>query len=362
MKLKYQVAGFLGLWLFPTMVFAAAPNDPLYKHQWYLRQIHAEEAWAVTTGKPTVTVALIDAGVDIYHPDLLSAFWVNAGELPGDGIDNDGNGYIDDVRGWNFERKSADVRPVGTADTLDEIWSHGTAMMALIAARQNDLTGMTGVAPGIRVMPLVVLGTDGFGNLDDAEEAVRYAIRMKADVINLSLAGFESDEELAMALADAEQAGIVVVAATGNSDMPEGFDLDTDPLYPVCSEDEMQSIIGVTGSDVLDQHAAYANVGASCTDIAAPGYDLMSARPSQEHDGSAATSSGLYFTGLIGTSAAAPLVSGAAALIKSVHPEWTPAHIRAQLFTTADMIEEGVARGQKGAMGFGRLNIGAALR
>lgn len=362
MKLKYQVASIIGLLILPVQVLAAAPNDPLYPRQWYLKQIGAEEAWKVSIGKPSVTVALIDAGVDIYHPDLLDAFWVNSKELPGDKVDNDGNGYVDDVRGWNFAMESPDVRPVGNADTLDAVWSHGTAMMALIAARQNDFVGMSGVAPGVRVMPLVVLGTDGFGNLDDATEAIYYAIRMKADVINLSLAGFETDEKLERALAEAERAGIVVVAATGNSDMPEGFDLDTDPVYPVCGEDAAHAIIGVTGSDVLDQHAAYANVGASCTDLAAPGYDLLSARPTQEPNGASVTSSGMYFSGLIGTSAAAPLVSGAAALIKSVHPEWSPARIRAQLFAAADPIEEGVGRDQKGRLGYGRLNIGAALR
>lgn len=341
-------------------VSAAAPNDPLYGRQWYMKQIHAEDAWKVTVGKPTVTVALIDSGVDIYHPDLLDAFWINHGELPGDGIDNDHDGFVDDVMGWNFTNKTGDVRPQGTSTTYEEVWSHGTATAALIAARQNDYIGITGIAPKVRIMPLVVLDGDGFGTIESTIEAINFAIAKKVDVINMSLAGYETDPRLTQALIDAEKAGIVVVAATGNDDNPDGADVGMLPVYPACSEKE-NTVIGVTGTDVLDQHAAYANYGSACTDIAAPGFDMLSAKPSNEPPGSDVTSTQFYLDHLTGTSLSSPLVAGVAALIKSVKPNWTPAQIRDRLFSTVDQIEEAVGRGQVGKLGHGRLDAGKAL-
>lgn len=352
----------MGVLSLAAPAYAAAPNDPSYGRQWYLKQIQAEEAWKVTQGKPEVTVALIDSGIDIYHPDLLDAFWINHGELPGDHIDNDQDGFVDDVMGWNFTRGNGDVRPSGNTTTLEEVWSHGTAMGALIAARQNDHVGISGLAPRVRLMPLVVLDGDGYGNMEQATEAVRYAIMKHADVINLSLAGYEPDDELTQALSDAEAAGIVVVAAVGNDANPEGTDVGAVPVYPACSEDTKHSVIGVSATDVLDQHAAYTNYGAACTDIAAPGFDLLSARPSSEPPGSSVTNTEFYIDHLSGTSLSAPLVSATAALIKSVRPQWTPAQIRDRLYSTTDLIEEAIGRGQVGKLGHGRLNAGNALK
>ncbi len=346
-----------------SSIVRIAPNDPLWNQQWYLRQIGADSAWAVTTGTPRVVVAIIDVGIDITHPDLQENIWVNPNERAGDGIDNDANGFIDDVHGWNFVNGSEDVRPMYGSTGSEEAWSHGTMVASLIGAKGNDGFGMTGVAWNIRLMPLVTLDGNGSGSTQDIIRAIRYAIRMKVDVINLSLAGYEQDPSLTDAIHRALEAGIVVVGANGNSDKDtRGINIDETPSYPVCGEQSEDAIIGVGGTNRRDQKAPYANFGTLCTDISAPGSDLLAARPS--HTRGASEDGQLipnYREGVGGTSLASPLVAGAAALLKSAHPTWTVTQIQTRLYNTADALSASQSSGTKTVLGYGRLNIGRAL-
>lgn len=332
---------------------AFTPNDPLYRDQWYLHQIDAERAWDITTGEPGVIVALIDSVVDIDHPDLKDNLWINPREIPNDGIDNDRNGLIDDVHGWNFAESSNAITPKqGDLDSAVKI--HGTVTASLIVGKGNNGLGIAGMAWNARIMPLVVLDRNGFGQTRSIVKAMEYAVLQGAKVINISLVGPEPDERLRQIMENATAAGVTIVAATGNNfAQREGGNLDINKAYPVCGESVSSTILGVTGTDVLDQRAPYANYGTSCTDLAAPGFDLLAARPSTSTSLDVAT----YVSGVYGTSVAAPLVAGTAALIKSVKPDWTPAQIRNRLLETADRIEE-----VPGKMGAGRLNAGRALQ
>ncbi|GEM_PF-1596720 len=340
------------------------PDDPRWERQWYLRQIHAPEAWSVTTGTRNVIVAVIDGGVDITHPDLRDNMWVNEKEIPGDGIDNDGDGYVDDVHGWNFVTDSPDVRPVFKRVQAEEAWSHGTMIASLIGAKGNDATGMAGVAWNVRLLPLVVLDADGAGTTADIEKAIRYAVNHGASVINLSLVGYDYDEALDQLIRNAADAGVVIVAATGNDDTSKsGINLDDTPAYPVCNDGGRNAVLGVGGTDPLDQKAPYANYGRVCTDISAPAQSIMAARPTFPHGDAtrAPVNVPKYAEDVTGTSLASPLVAGVAALIKSVRPAWTVAQIQERILQTADPIEKDTASGQKGTFGFGRLNAGRAL-
>src|SRR5688572_674890 len=296
---------FAAFFLFASTVHAAervVPNDPLYYRQWALKQIHAEEGWVYTTGSRDVVIAVIDAGVDIRHPDLWGNVWVNEGEIVDDGIDNDGNGYIDDIFGWNFVNDTSWVGPMDAYMQQDDTWSHGTIVASLVAARGNNGEGIAGVTWNSRFMPLVVLDGDGFGNIPSVVKAIRYAIQNGASIINLSLTGFENDPELDQVIRDAEAANILVVVAAGNDSETEGQDLADLPVYPACSASVTSTLIAVTGTDVIDQRAPYADFGAACTDIAAPGHELIGAHPTRNAKSSRATSTPLYVDTITGTS------------------------------------------------------------
>jgi subtilisin family serine protease len=359
------VASVLGVFLsIGSVVFAAesvSPNDPLYHRQWALRQIKADVAWGVTTGSRDVVVAVIDGGVDIRHPDLWPNIWINEGEVAEDGIDNDGNGFVDDVFGWNFVNGSASVLPIESPQQPDDAWSHGTIVASLLGAKGNNAEGIAGVTWNARIMPLVVLDGDGYGNIPNIVLAIRYAITRGANIINLSLTGYDNDAALDEVLREAEEANVLVVVAAGNDGDEEGRDLAELPVYPACSGTPSSTLIAVTGTDVLDQRAPYADFGSACTDLAAPGHELIGAHPVTNAPTSLSTTTQRYIDTITGTSAAAPLVSGTAALIKSIKPDWTPRQIRDRILDATDIIEEGVAPGMLGKLGRGRLNVGRAV-
>lgn len=354
-------AALLGCVLFfPFCASALTPNDPLFERQWYLRQIGADKAWDITTGSSSVVVAVLDAGVDATHPDIRENMWVNADEIASNGIDDDRNGYVDDVRGWNFITGSSDTRPLVVRDQVDEALAHGTIVSSIIAGRGNDGYGVAGVSWQTKIMPLVVLDGDGFGAVQPIAEAVRYAVANGAHIINISLVGYETDDELDLALYQAWKAGVLVVAAAGNTGARSlGDDLEHQPAFPACSLAGSPAILAVSATDALDQKAPFANFGRTCVGISAPGFEFVAAHPLTNGD---VASSSAFITGLSGTSAAAPLVSGAAALLKSLRPEWRANEIRARLVRTADPIEEMQARVVRGGMGSGRLNVGRAVK
>lgn len=339
------------------------PNDPYWSRQWYLRQIHMPDAWQIATGSPRVVVAVLDGGVDITHPELRDNIWTNPREIASDGIDNDQNGLVDDLHGWNFVSKNSDVGPIMSRyPQAEESWSHGTFVASLIGARGNNGVGMSGVAWRVQIMPLTVLDSDGFGNMQTVIQALRYAIQQHVDIINLSLSGTEYNEDLEQILKEAYDAGIFVVAATGNNEGSKfGVNTDVTPVYPACMDAQNNVVFGVGGTDTLDQKAPYANFGRSCTDLVAPAQAFFGARPSYHRTTDQSTSTAYYLEGMTGTSLAAPLVSGAAALLKSVRPDLTPEQIGEALRYSADSIETSLPIEEQGRMGAGRLNVARAL-
>ncbi|HWQ99255.1 MAG TPA: S8 family serine peptidase [Candidatus Methylomirabilis sp.] len=338
---------------------ARVPNDTFYPQQWYLRQINAEAAWNKTTGSDRVVVAVIDTGVDVDHEDLRENIWMNTGEIPGNGIDDDKNGYVDDVHGWNFLAKTNDVRPKESGST-EEGFVHGTLVASLIGARGDNGIGVAGVAWRVKIMPIVALDETGGGSSDDVADAVRYAVANGAHVINLSLEGYTNSTELAAALAYARSKGVLTVAASGNAEDPTGIDLDVLRVYPACmSLDSSFGVIAVGGTDTLDQKALYSNFG-SCVNVLAPSYNIFGARPISP----ASTSTGArigYEGDYSGTSLAAPLVAGVGALLKSAHPLWQADEIKARLIASALPIEDMQFAAFKGKLGRGRLDAATAL-
>jgi subtilisin family serine protease len=338
---------------------ARTPNDPYYGRQWYLDKVNAESAWDAETGSPDVIVAVIDTGVDIYHEDLKDNIWENPGEIAGNGRDDDGNGFTDDIYGWNFVRGSNDIRPF-RAGSSEEAYVHGTSVSSIIAARGNNGAGIAGVAWGVRIMSIVGLDERGNGSTTDIANAVYYAVRNGADIINLSIEGPMRDEQLDEALAYARSKGVLTVTAAGNSDMYRGTDLDVSPVYPACaSVDGIYGVIAVSGTGQSDLKAGYANYG-SCVDVSAPSEDIFAAEPMGWSSAIPGDIPG-YGGGYSGTSLAAPLVSGAAALLKSLHPSWGATELRDRIIQTAHPIDENNIPRYRGGLGTGRLDIGAAL-
>jgi subtilisin family serine protease len=337
------------------------PNDSLYSGQWYLRQIGLPVAWEKSTGSPDVVVAVLDSGVDINHPDLKENIWRNPGEVDNDRIDNDNNGFTDDVHGWDFIEWSSDPRPSAVPPYSRTALHHGTLVAGLIGAVGNNQVGVAGVTWRTKIMPLRVLDRQGQGDVEQVAQAVDYAVKNGANVINLSFVGSGFSQRLYDSLRAAHTAGVVIVVAAGNTaDHTSGGDLDVSLLYPICYDATDVSgenwILGVTATDTLDQRASFANVGSLCVDIAAPGVNITSTQVFDPginlHDA--------YGGPWQGTSLAAPLVAGAAALLKSAERNLTNQDIIKRLTSTTDDI---TTLNQKlgNKLGRGRLNVGKAL-
>jgi subtilisin family serine protease len=249
---------------------ATLPNDPLFANLWGLNNgsdtdIDAPEAWDITAGSSDVVVAVIDSGVDYNHPDLALALWTNPGEIPGDGLDNDGNGYPDDVMGWDFVDNDN--------DPMDS-HNHGTHVAGTIAAVGNNSTGITGVCWIAKIMALRFLDAFGVGTTDKAISAIEYANDKGAHVINNSWGGTGYSQALEDAI-DASTA--VVVCAAGNT----GTNNDSTPFYPASFTSA--NIIAVAATDQSDNRASFSNYGVTSVDVGAPGTNIYSCRPAREN-------------------------------------------------------------------------------
>jgi subtilisin family serine protease len=336
-----------------------AVNDPYLGKQWYLDRVRAHEAWAKTSGAADVVVAVLDTGVDIDHPDLKDNIWLNRGEVPNDGIDNDGNIYVDDVNGWDFVAGDNNPRP-----DFKEWWftkegiDHGTIIAGVIGAVANNSRGIAGAAWGTKIMPIRVLDSAGSGDVLTVIEGIDYAVEKGADVINLSFIGSGFSKSLFLALERAYKAGIVVVAAIGNQS-GVGQDLDVEPQYPVCyygGEGE-NIVIGVAATDKEDRKAPFSNYGTKCVDVSAPGVDFWS---TVAYNPGMADFEEYYSGGWSGSSVAAPLVSATAALIKSLNRDLGVTEIRSLLTVNADNIDNNNPD-YKGKLGKGRLNMARVI-
>ena len=289
----------------------AATNDPEYSKQYHLENtgqtggsagsdVKANGAWKSSTGKGVI-VAIADTNVDIEHPDIAPNVWTNAGEVAGDGKDNDGNGYVDDVHGWNFGKNSN--RPQDGGQT------HGTHVAGIIGAQQNNGVGGSGVAPDVTLMPLAILTSNA--TTANAIKAFGYAVRNGANVISNSWGNNIYEPALAEAVRQTVAAGVSVVVAAGN----ENWDTGVNGSYP----DNYAGSFSVAASDSKDAKASYSNRGTLTIDVAAPGDKIHSTLP------------GGKYGQMSGTSMAAPVVSGLLALVKARFPHLSMQEVEARV-------------------------------
>jgi subtilisin family serine protease len=331
---------------------AAVPNDPYFNRMYALNNtgqtggvsdadVDAAEAWNATTGRAGVVVAVIDEGVDISHPDLRSNIWTNPGEVAGNRVDDDGNGYVDDVNGYDFANDDASVYdPDPITGTGDE---HGTHVAGTIAASGNNGVGVAGVTWRTRIMPLKFLTVDG-GYTSDAIEAINYAVDKGVKISNNSWGGGGNSRALQDAIARADARGHLFVAAAGNGGADGvGDDNDAVPEYPASYPNP--NIVAVAATDYRDALASFSNFGATSVDLAAPGVNIPSTLPGNTY--------GSYS----GTSMATPHVAGVAALLKGRNLALDDAQIKGRLLNTVD---KKTALQGKVVTG-GRLNAARAL-
>lgn len=338
-----------------------SPNDPYYKNQWYLPKIYADSAWTKVSASPDIVVAVIDSGVDVDHPDLEDSLWTNEQETPGNGRDDDGNGFIDDVHGWDFVNGEADPSPKFKGEWTETGINHGTIIAGIISASANNYRGIAGVSWQTKIMPLKAINDRGDGRVSDVVRAIDYAVNNGADIINLSFVSLSYSDSMQEAIRRAHAAGLMIVAAAGNEQSGgQGYDIDSQPIYPACYDGRLvgeNMVIGVAATDALDQKADFSSHGSRCVDIAAPGISFFSTvvagsdkeAPSKAYDG--------YWSG---TSMAAPLVSGALALIAQANPELSRREIVNVLFASADSISR-LNPEYLGELGNGRLNLNKAV-
>jgi subtilisin family serine protease len=305
------------------------PNDPDFSKLWGLKKIGLETAWDRITSSSEIVIAIIDSGIDYTHPDLVANMWKNPGEIPGNGIDDDGNGYIDDVYGFDFAN--------GDGDPLDD-FSHGTHCAGTIAAVGNNGIGVVGVNWTAKLMALKFLDKTGHGDTAKAIAAIEYAIQMKAKILSNSW-GRGEGRALKDAIQSAQDRGILFVAAAGN----ETADTDTFPHYPASYD--LDNIISVTATDQNDNWGTFSNYGAISVDLAAPGVDIYSTLP------------GGAYGYKEGTSMATPHVTGVAALVWAANPTFTYQQVKDRILTSVDPI---AALKGKTVTG-GRLNAYQAL-
>lgn len=338
---------FFVFFTFPATVLARVPNDPEVS-QWSFTDVKAFDAWELATGSSEVVVAVIDNGFDTFHPELFDNVWKNEDEIPDNGRDDDNNGYIDDVWGWNFvgvdrngdgafteEELSGnndprpDVLGITVAEIEDGSIHHGTLVAGLIGARGDNQRFGAGLNWNVKLMNVKVVGNSGNISIARIADAIRYAVDNGADVINISLIGPAGQEDLKEAIQYAYAEGVAVVAASGN----DYLSLDLYPKYPICADEEGDAadewILGVSAIDESHRLAQFANRG-SCIDITAPGTHISSTLRYAPRFGL----DKLYGGTFSGTSFAAPFVSATAALLKSIHPEWGPKEIFSTILST----------------------------
>ena len=321
-----------------------APNDPLFGDQWALNNtgqnggkanahIDALKAWAKTQGSSEVVVAVLDTGVDYSHKDLVENMWIRPASLP-QYVDNE-LGSIDDIHGYDAN--------VNAGDPMDDN-GHGTHVAGIIGAEGNNGEGISGINWNVKIMPLKFLGRGGFGSVNDAIESINYAIDRKKNgvnlrVINASWGSTQRSKALEDAIRAASDAGILFVAAAGNS----STDNDRRAHYP--SNYDLPNMLSVAAMDRNDLLATFSNFGAKTVHVAAPGREITS------------TWLGDQYREASGTSMAAPQVAGIAALILANEPKLSMAKLRERIMKSSDPIDTLTGKVVVG----GRLNAAKAL-
>ncbi|MBU0637092.1 MAG: S8 family serine peptidase [Patescibacteria group bacterium] len=372
----YRFLFFLGLIFifYPNILFAAdvtienekiiIPSDPYFINQWYLQKIKATEAWSQIKKSSKVVIAIIDSGVQIDHPDLKNNIWINRKELPDNNIDDDNNGYIDDINGWDFINGVSDPSPKFKPGFTDSGIFHGTVIAGIAAASGNNAMGVTGISWQAKIMPLKALDDAGGGSINNVIKAIDYAIDNGADIINLSFVGLGYNKNLDNIIKKAYDAGLIIVAAVGNEqEQGYGNSLDIVPLYPVCNDgqDNENRVIGVAAVDALDQKTFFSNYGFKCVDISAPGVNVFSTLVYSPTNYFNEQSFNNYYGGYwSGTSVATPMVSGALALIAAANPSLTREQILKIFYDSSENLNK-LNPNYLNQLGKGRLNIAMAV-
>jgi len=342
----------------PYLTYAKIPDDPRYtdqKQMW--DQINAPQAWDITTGSKRVIVAIVDTGADSSHEDLSSNIWHNPLELPDNDIDDDSNGFVDDVSGWNFVDNNNDIRTsVLKEDEDDGAVRHGTVIAGIIGAANNNLDGV-GLNWNIRIMPLISVDGQGNGSYGNVARAIDYAVANGADIITMSFVGQEQDITLAESIHNAYRNGVVVVAAAGNNRRSGAGNTDEYPVYPVCfNSSTADYILGVGSVNKNNKLSSFSNFG-SCVDIYAPGENIFSTERYAPRYGYNSAFGGDWR----GTSFSTPFVAGTAALIKSLHPSWSPDKIIKTILDSATTVFDDQIRSNIKILDVGKA-VSAAIR
>lgn len=347
---------------------AYVPDTPEYRKQYHHDLISTPAAWDVRAPgawRETV-IAMVDTGVDLDHPDLTGRIWVNTDEIPGNGVDDDHNGFVDDVYGWDFYNNNNDPNPEPDGKdnnydgTPDEQVSHGTLGAGLAGAKVYDNWGTAGVYPNARIMAIQVFPDDGGTDYETVVDGLQYAVDNGAEIINLSI-GAPWSTLFTNPIIKAHNRNMVVVAAAGNYSREL---TDTYWWSPVCNEGRNpltdNYVIGVAYTDKYDRKGSYSNydgsTGRHFVDVSAPGDAIYG--PAY-YDPSFPGFTDYFYTNT-GTSFSAPMVSGLAALVKALHPDWSPDQIRDQIVNTSDNIDR-LNPGYAGKLGSGRINCARAL-
>ncbi len=318
------------------------PNDSSFGSLWGLNNtgsnggtrdadIDAPEAWDTQKGSKNVVVAVVDTGVDYNHPDLAGNIWRNAGEIPGNFVDDDRNGFVDDVYGFDWVN--------GDGNPMDDN-SHGTHVAGTIGAVGDNNRGVIGVSPNVSIMSLKFLGASDGGSIYGAAQAIIYAANMGADIINASYGGSGYDPVQEDAIDYANKKGVLFVASAGNS----GTNNDGFAHYP--SNYNLPNLLSVAATDNKDELAFFSNYGRNTVDIGAPGVGILSTVPSNKYDS------------YNGTSMATPHVAGAAALVLAENPNLGVTALKNTLLNNTDSIAS--LRGK--TVTGGRLNVNKAIQ
>ncbi len=303
----------------PTFDLTCEPNyivettrsadDPYLGSLWGMSAINAPGAWDINTGSSGVTVAVVDTGIEYTHPDLAANIAINAAEVPSNGLDDDQNGFVDDVYGYDFINNDA--------NPMDDNF-HGTHCAGTIGAVGNNGVGVVGVAWNVKLLPVKVLSGTGSGSIATVAAGINYAVSRGVKIVSMSLGTSSYSQTLEDAVKNAKQHGTLIVAAAGNS----GQNSDLYPLYPAASTQD--NVISVAASTQTDGLASFSNFGANSVDLAAPGVNIFSTTLSQG------------YTYASGTSMATPHVAGMAAILTSVNSSLTYADIKSALLRGVD--------------------------
>lgn len=304
-------------------------SDPAMSEKWGLEQI----SWKEHKDSDDVVVAVIDTGIDVDHPDLKNMLWTNDREIPNNNIDDDGNGFVDDIHGWNF---------AGAGTNLTDNHGHGTHIAGIIGAEPNNGVGIAGVASNVKIMVLKYYDplSAGRNNLLNTVRSIDYAVKMGADIINYSGGGLDESPEEKAAIARAKAKGIIVVAAAGN----ERSNSDNSMYFPASYD--FNNIVSVTAVNKQKRVLASSNYGVRTVDLAAPGNNIYSTLPNSRYG---------YMTG---TSQATAFVTGVIAVLKGKYPgAW---HVDIISAVTDSVVHEKYLDSKAGSGGI--LNMERAIR